>query len=95
MSEEEFKPIRITLSDEAFDRLDKIMKAAPFRSYSAAIEECIRVVSDIINDITPVIGNSSEPTKKVESGIAAHTFLTIVTRMSRFTNRAVTWIKEK
>ena len=76
---EEFKPIRITLSEEGFSRLEKIMKKASFRNYSSAIEECIRVVSDISDYVRP-LGEFSEET-------AFNAFIVIATRMSRFTGK--------
>ena len=87
---EEFKPIRITLSEEAFDRMEKIMKGAKFRSYSSTIEECIRVVSDIIGDLQSVIGKKDDPFKPFDETIAAQTFATITIRMDRFTGRSFT-----
>ncbi len=92
MSEEpEFKPIRITLSEEAMGRLEKIMNEASFRSYSSAIEECIRVVDDISRDITNVLGKKGEPVgSTVSQTIGAYTFERIVARMQRFTGRDVT-----
>ena len=44
----DFKPIRITLSQEAFERLEKIKTNAKFRSHSAAIEEVIRIFYDVL-----------------------------------------------
>jgi len=93
MSEEGFKPIRITLSDEAFERLEKIMKTAAFRSYSAAIEECIRVVYDIAGDIWLVAGGKNEPDKRISQIDAYNTFRTITIRMGRFTSRVPKPIK--
>ena len=80
---EEFKPIRITLSEEAFNRLDKIMKAAKFRNYSSTVEECIRVVSDIIGEIYTVQGGREKAT--VDPNAAWLAYIRIGTRMSRFT----------
>lgn len=90
MSEEEFKPIRITLSDEAFTRLDTIMKVAAFRSYSSTIEECIRIVYDIIEDIWAVIGKKDDPYTAYTFQEAAFGFETIATRMTRITGRTIT-----
>ena len=90
MSEEEFKPIRITLSDEAFARLDTIMKDAAFRSYSSTIEECVRVVHDIIGDIWDVAGKRGDPTKQFSDADAAQALAKIITRMDRFTGRTMT-----
>lgn len=86
---EEFKPIRITLSEEAFDRLEYIMKNAAFRSYSSAIEECIRVVFDIIFDIQAVVGFPNEKLKSFSDLEGSHAFTKIATRMDRFTGIGV------
>ena len=89
MSEGEFKPIRITLSEEAFRELDTIMEVSKFRSYSSAIEECIRAVYDIGNDIFTVLGSPGEPRKTFDREDAFWAFVRIVTRMSRLTERVV------
>ena len=86
---EEFKPIRITLSQEAFDRLEQITKHAAFRNYSSTIEECIRVVYEIMNDVYEVIGRKGESGKHFSQSEAFHTFIIIGTRMTRFTGRQV------
>ena len=86
---EEFKAIRITLSDEAFNRLEGIMKTASFRNYSSAIEECIRVVSDIAGDIYTVLGKKEDPKKGFTVAMASDTFKTISARMQRITGRRV------
>ena len=87
MSEEEFKSIRITLSHEAFDRLEKIMKGAKFRSNSSTIEECIRVLYDIMKDITSVIGKRGDPDVTWTDADAKMVFRMIITRMERITGR--------
>ena len=84
---EGFKPIRITLSEEAFDRLEKIIKDASFRSYSSAIEECIRVVYDIILDVSEIAGKKGEPEKEFTPMQAFYKLVTIGTRIERFTGR--------
>ena len=86
---EEFKPIRITLSEEAFERLEKIMKTAVFRNNSAAIEECIRVVHNIMQDIWMVLGKKGDPGRPFSDEEAAAAFKTIATRMDRLTGRIV------
>ena len=92
---EEFKPIRITLSEEAFDRLEKIMKTAAFRSNSSAIEECIRVVDSIMGDVWKVLGKKGTPDKQFTNAEAVNAFRTIATRMSRFTGRVVIAMPQK
>ena len=94
MSEEssfgDFKAIRITLSQEAFDKMDSIMKDAKFRSYSSTIEECIRTIDDIVGDIYSIAGHRNDP--KVYHPTPAdwtETLKKIILRMHRFTGRAV------
>lgn len=92
---EEFKPIRITLSEEAFERLETIMKTASFRNNSSAIEECIRVVYNMMNDLWLVLGEKDTPEKSFTIAETANAFNTIATRMSRFTDRIVIMSPEK
>lgn len=87
---EDFKAIRITLSDEAFGRLENIIKEASFRSYSSAIEECIRIVSEIALDVSDVIGVKNEPFKPFTESQANLGFNKIATRMQRITGRRMT-----
>lgn len=90
MSEEaEFKSMRITLSEEAFDRLEKIMKDAKFRSYSSTVEESIRAISDIMSDIYNIAGKRDDPRKTVTDNMRRTLFNQIITRMGRFTGRTV------
>lgn len=53
MSEDEvpFKSIKITLSDEALDLLDKIKKLGSFRTTSMTVEEIIRAFHDVVTKI--------------------------------------------
>ena len=49
MSEEKpFKSMRITLSDDAVEKLTIIKKRGRFRSYSGTIEEVIRAMYELI-----------------------------------------------
>jgi len=84
---EEFKPIRITLSEEAFDRMGTIMKDAAFRSCSSTIEECIRAVFDIINEIHAVAGKRGDPPLTVNIKDLSDSWTRIIMRMYRFTGR--------
>ena len=79
---EEFKSIRITLSEEAFDRMEEIMKKASFRSYSSTVEECIRAIYDVIRDLNRVMGTEGKLHTPTE---LAYEYKTIATRLSRFT----------
>lgn len=52
MSEEvPFKSIKITLSEDAIEKLAKLRQRGSFRSDSATIEECVRVIYDISSDL--------------------------------------------
>jgi len=53
MSGEEvpFKSMKITLSEDAIDKLGELVKMGSFRSYSSAVEECIRAVYDVSLDM--------------------------------------------
>jgi hypothetical protein len=84
---EEFKAVRITLSDEAFDRMDRIMKHAKFRNYSSTVEECIRAVDDIITEIHCIAGKRDSPEVTATLEESSNAFDRIMMRMSRFTGR--------
>ena len=83
-----FKSIKITLSSEALHRLDYITKQASFRSYSSGIEECVRVVYDLIREIYSVAGDTSQSTITLSEENEAEAFKRILMRMARFTGRA-------
>ena len=52
MSEEvPFKSMKITLSEEALQKLCELRTGGAFRSDSATIEECIRTMYTIIEDL--------------------------------------------
>jgi hypothetical protein len=52
MSEEiPFKSMKITLSEEAYEKLTILRQGGAFRSDSATIEECIRAVNGMIDDL--------------------------------------------
>jgi len=52
MSEEvPFKSMKITLSEEAYEKLNILRQGGAFRSDSATIEECIRAVNDMLDDL--------------------------------------------
>jgi hypothetical protein len=81
-----FKSMKITLSEEALARLDKIVKNASFRSYSAGIEECIRGLSDVLVEVGTVIGDSNVAVTATEYE-EARGFERIAMRLSRFTGK--------
>lgn len=86
MSEEpEFKSMRITLSDEAYTRLEELMKKAMFRSYSSTVEECIRAVYDLMTEINTATRTPDNQFRKMNSQMKAEGFSRFVIRMSRFT----------
>ena len=92
---EAFKPVRITLSEEAFDRLEKIMNDAKFRSYSSTIEECIRVVYDLMKELELVLGKKDDPHFLIEVQDELASWSRVVMRMYRFTGRRVSPQKTK
>lgn len=86
---DEFKPIPITLSGEAFARMEYTMKEAKFRSYSSTIEECIRVVFDVINEIHLIAGAKDDPTTEPDIQDCLASLARIIVRMYRFTGRTI------
>lgn len=84
-----FKSVKITLSEEALSKLDFIIKDAAFRSYSSGIEECIRVVYDLMQEIYSTIGDRNEPITLATREKQAEAFNRIIMRMARFTGRAL------
>lgn len=85
----EFKSLRITLSEEAFDRMEKIMKGAAFRSYSATIEECIRTIHDLMEEIYAMAGRRGTPNTHPTALERSASFDRIVMKMNRFTGRGL------
>jgi len=85
-----FKSIKVTLSTEALSRLNSIVNQASFRSFSSGVEECIRAVYDIMEDIYAVIGERDEPIIGISEFESARAFERIGMRMSRFTGRSIT-----
>lgn len=86
---EEFKPIRITLSEEAFNRLEVVMKVAKFRSYSSTIEECIRAIYDVMDEIYILAGEPSAPSVDLNPQDCTDSMHRIIVRMSRLTGRTM------
>jgi len=87
MSEEELRAIRITLSEEAFSCLDKIMKESSFRNYSSAIEECIRATYDVTDEITELVGKRGDPPVEVSDADCTGSLMRILMIMYRFSGR--------
>jgi len=85
MSEEiPFKSMKITLSDEAISRLAWIVKKASFRSNSSGVEECIRVVYDLIQEVASTIG-FEKGSHFVSKEKQSEAFTRMAMRMVRFT----------
>ena len=53
-----FTPLKITLSEEATKRLAELRLRGSFRSDSATIEECIRVIHEVSNDMSYELDNA-------------------------------------
>jgi len=79
-----FKSIRVTLSDEAVDRMEHIMKSARFRSASSTIEECIRVTYDLMQEVYSVSPPGAPPRTQSEAEVRSF-FERAIMRLSRFT----------
>ena len=87
MAEEEvpFKSIKITLSEDALDMLDALRKVGSFRSYSMTVEECIRSIFDVSQDITGSIQHAREMGTKPISPIQQSVILQRLSlRLKRF-----------
>ncbi len=95
MPEDDFKSIRITLSQEAFDRLERIMEDAKFRSSSSTIEECIRVVFDLIREIYVIAGARDGPAVNPDRSQRSDSLDRVIMRMARFTGRSLQPAREK
>ena len=91
MSEEQdFKAVRITLSQEAFDRMEKIMNQAKFRSYSLMIEECIRTIHDVMTEIYLIAGPADDPSpREAPYEDWVNTLGRIIIRMNRLTGKTI------
>ena len=92
---EEFKPIRITLSQEAFDQMEKIMSKAAFRSYSSTVEECIRGIYDIIKEILILAGPPGSSPRRPTTREYTEAMTRVVVRMSRFTGKVPSYQLDK
>jgi len=80
-----FKSVKITLSEEALTRLAELRKQGYYRSDSATIEECIRIVYDTAVDIAAIMARSRQREEKlVPVEIQAETLRGIGIRMKRF-----------
>lgn len=70
MSEETpFKSLKITLSDEALDKLSKLRFTACMRSDSATIEECIRTFYDIVMDFYFALDTAAQDSLRTNASV--------------------------
>ena len=80
-----FKSIKITLSEEAINRLAQLRSRGSLRSDSATIEECIRTIYDISIDIAAEVDRTIRGNQKfMPVHIQAETLRRIAIRMLRF-----------
>lgn len=87
MSEEvPFKSMKITLSEEALEKLSELRQGGAFRSDSATIEECIRVTRDLITDAQADLGSyvKQHPNQGTPDAICRALVKTLLIRLSRF-----------
>lgn len=78
--------MKITLSEEALEKLGELRQGGAFRSDSATIEECIRVVKDLISDFQFEIGSymKNNPGKGIPQELQLELLRRIILRLSRF-----------
>ena len=96
MSEEvPFRSIKVTLSEEALGRLAEMRLTGSFRSDSATVEECIRAIYDVAQDICLELDRqakirlrSKEKANEVMPlGMQAEELRRIAFRLDRFVSR--------
>jgi len=88
MSEEvPFKSIRVTLSEEAVRILEDLRQRGYFRSDSMTIEECIRAVYAISNDMGAVASMQRGKGEKVPVTEQLEGYRRVVMRLARFIPR--------
>ena len=80
--EEPFQKIKVTLSEIAIEKLAKLRKEGYFRSDSATIEECIRSMSEIVEEIQALMNRVAE--KKVTNEYRLNVLIRIGLRTRRF-----------
>lgn len=89
MSEETpFKSLKITLSEEAIDKLAELKQGGAFRSDSATIEESIRVTYAIMEDFLSEISRGDKDKngqlKPLSLELQAEMLRRVLLRVSRF-----------
>ena len=85
MSEEvPFKSIKITLSEEALRMLGNLRKRGSFRSNSMTIEECIRALHELSDDLGGIFQKSIDEDKPIPNEERRSAFKRYALRLARF-----------
>jgi len=87
MSDEEevpFKSMKITISEEAMDMLDRLRIAGAFRSYSMTVEEIIRGLYDVAVEIAAGIREAADRNERLSPNEQAIALQRIGLRLKRF-----------
>ena len=87
MSDEEvpFRSMKITLSEEAINRLVDLRQRGAFRSDSATIEECIRVIHDISTDLSMELDSAiAKKQQPIPFTLQAEALKRTIVRIGRF-----------
>jgi len=79
-----FKSVRVTLSAEAMAMVAELRRTGSFRSDSATIEECIRAVYDVYEDMQMMGRVAKQQERKVSINEQAESYRRHVIRLSRF-----------
>ena len=87
--EEPFRKIRLTLSEDAIEKIGTLKSEGYFRSDSMTVEECIRAIYDIVEDLKVSSGASRKKPILIDDQTASEIFGRIAIRLSRFTR--ITW----
>lgn len=85
--EEPFQKIRLTLSEVAIEKLDMLKKVGYFRSNSSTVEECIRVMYDIADEISMLVQEAEDIGEKASLRDQAIVLQRIGIRASRFVRK--------
>ena len=79
-----FRSVRVTLSDEAMAMVAELRRTGSLRSDSATIEECIRAVYDVYEDMQMMGRVAKQQERKVSINEQAESYRRHVIRLSRF-----------
>jgi hypothetical protein len=85
--EKPFRKIRLTLSEVAIEKLARLRDVGYFRSDSSTVEECIRVMDDIADEISALVQEGEDTGKKVSLQNQAIVLQRIDVRASRFVRK--------